>query len=396
MSADFSSSKNTQEAPVVGSQMHPPAAAPRTPEEVREAVLAHPRVVVGAGGTKPAASGDPTGSAALLDLSGLSGVLAYDPGEFTFTALAGTPVSEVVEMLAAKGQYLPFDPPLAEGGATLGGTVAAGVSGSGRFRYGGVRDFLIGIRFVDGRGILVRGGGNVVKNAAGFDYPKLMVGSLGRLGVLTEVTFKVFPAPKELATVEASYRSVEGAVDALVKLSRSRFTMEALDLVPTSGGASLLVRLGGLPTALGDRVARITSFLFEETGAEQISPAFPEDGVEYWRETASMSWVPEGHLLVKVPVTPQRIREADPVWASQGAICRYVAGGQNAWLAWPGSREELSSSLERFGLSGVILRGDPGPSPWIGALQGEGFLRRIAAALDPENRFGALDLWQAR
>jgi glycolate oxidase FAD binding subunit len=256
-----------------------------------------------------------------------------------------------------------------------------------------VRDFLIGVRFVDGRGILVRGGGNVVKNAAGFDYPKLMVGGLGRLGVITEVTFKVFPAPKELATVEASYRNVEGAVNALVKLSRSRFTMEALDLVPTSGGASLLIRLGGLPTALGDRVARITSYLFEEGGAEQISPAFPEEGVEYWRETASMSWVPDDHLLAKVPVTPRKIREADPVWASQGAIRRYVAGGQNAWLAWPASRKGLDASLQTFGLPGVILRGNSGRSPWVGALQGEGFLKRIAAALDPDNRFGALDLW---
>jgi glycolate oxidase FAD binding subunit len=234
-----------------------------------------------------------------------------------------------------------------------------------------------------------------VKNAAGFDYPKLMVGSLGRLGVLTEVTFKVFPAPKAMATVEASYPSVGSALDALVKLTRSRFTMEALDLVPTfEGGGTLLIRLGGLATALGNRVARITSFLFEEGGAEQISPAFPEEGVVYWSETASLSWAAEDQLLARISVTPKRIREADPHFASEGAIRRYGGGGQAAWVAWPGSRDGLESTLRRSGLAGVVLRGAPGRSPWVGTLQGEGFLKRISVALDPDNRFGALDLWQ--
>ena len=130
----------------------------------------------------------------MLDLSRLSGVLEYEPGEFTFTALAGTPLASVDSLLAEHGQYLPFDPPLAERGATLGGTVAAGLSGPGRYRYGGVRDFILGVRFVDGAGALVRGGGKVVKNAAGFDLPKLMVGSLGQLGVLVELTLQSLPA----------------------------------------------------------------------------------------------------------------------------------------------------------------------------------------------------------
>ena len=113
--------------------------------------------------------------------------------EFTFTALAGTPVREIAAALAERGQYLPFDPMLREAGATLGGTVAAGLSGPGRFRYGGLRDFILGVRFVDGEGRLLRLGGKVVKNAAGFDLPKFFVGSLGRFGVLAEMTFKVFP-----------------------------------------------------------------------------------------------------------------------------------------------------------------------------------------------------------
>ncbi|MBI4768870.1 MAG: FAD-binding protein, partial [Chloroflexi bacterium] len=154
---------------------------PTTIAEVRDAVRSLPRLLPRGGGSKPALSIPPEGVAA-LDLSGLTGLLEYDPAEFTFTALAGTPLSEVLAALSANGQYLPFDPPFAARGATLGGAVAAGLSGPGRYRYGGVRDFILGVRLVDGNGDLVRGGGKVVKNAAGFDIPKLMVGSLGQLG----------------------------------------------------------------------------------------------------------------------------------------------------------------------------------------------------------------------
>src|SRR6185503_15751320 len=128
------------------------------------------------GGTKDALS-SAGGETTRLDLGGCAGIVEYAPSEFTVTALAGTPIAEMVAALGERGQYLPFDPILVEAGATLGGTIAAGVSGSGRARYGGIRDFILGVRFLDGGGTLVRGGGKVVKNAAGFDLPKLMVGS---------------------------------------------------------------------------------------------------------------------------------------------------------------------------------------------------------------------------
>ena len=92
----------------------------------------------------------------MLDLSGLAGIVAYTPEECTFTALAGTRIAEIERALAAHGQYLPFDPPLAAAGATLGGTVAAGLNGSCRYRFGGIRDFLIGARIVDGEGRILQ------------------------------------------------------------------------------------------------------------------------------------------------------------------------------------------------------------------------------------------------
>ena len=119
-------------------------------EAVQEAVRAGPRVLPVGGGTKPALSTPPADDVIALDLSSLRGLVEYDPAELTLTALAGTPVADLDEALAVHGQHLPFDPPLSAAGATLGGVVAAGTSGPGAFRHGGVRDFVIGVRFVDG------------------------------------------------------------------------------------------------------------------------------------------------------------------------------------------------------------------------------------------------------
>jgi glycolate oxidase FAD binding subunit len=368
--------------------------AAQSVEEVQEAVRAHRRVLVRGGGSKPALSSPGGDETALVEMSALSGVQVYDPGEFTFTALAGTPVREVDAMLAEKGQYLPFDPPFAGQGATLGGAVAAGTSGSRRYRYGGVRDFLIGIRFVDGRGEVVRGGGNVVKNAAGFDFPKLMVGSLGRLGLLTELTFKVFPAPQATASLHATYTTLDLATDALVRLTRSKFDLEALDLAPGEDGVDLWVRLGGISTTLDDRLQRLTQLLQAEQPPQRIESLRQEETIRHWEEMGRVSWRPAGSALVKVPVTPKRIRELDGEWASQGVARRYSSGGNTAWLGWPAQPDAIHVSLRRHGLAGLLLDG-PAGRPWLGEMKGRVFMQRIAATLDPEDKFGALSIWPA-
>jgi glycolate oxidase FAD binding subunit len=125
--------------------------APESITETQAAICAHEQLVVRGGGTKPALSTAGDG-AVVLATHRLAGIVEYAPGEFVFTARTGTWLQEIAAVLSKHGQYLPFDPPLAAAGATLGGTIAAGLSGSGRQRYGGVRDFLIGVRFVDGTG----------------------------------------------------------------------------------------------------------------------------------------------------------------------------------------------------------------------------------------------------
>ena len=127
------------------------------------------------------------------------------------------------------------------------GTVASGISGPGRFRYGGLRDFLIGVQFVDGAGRLVRSGGKVVKDAAGFDLPKFLVGSLGGFGILTEVCFKVFPAPAATLTLEVSCEEPSIAVDRLVAASMARWELDALEFDPAA--QVLTIRLGAPESA---------------------------------------------------------------------------------------------------------------------------------------------------
>jgi glycolate oxidase FAD binding subunit len=331
------------------------------------------------GRSKPALSGV-TSAATLLDLRGLTGILEYEPGEYTITARAGTPVAEVQAALADNGQYLPFDPPLVDTGATLGGTVAAGLSGSGRYRYGGVRDFLIGVRFIDGQGREVRGGGKVVKNAAGFDLPKLMVGSLGRLGVLVELSFKVFPRPQSYASLRVEYPTLPAALAGMQQAASARLDLEALDIDAAADAYTLWVRLGGWEAVLPQRIAQVRTIL--GAGDEVSGPVEAES----WAAKCEFAWAPTDWSLVKVATTPGKLVELDGRLAATAAIRCYAVGGNLAWIASPAAVHELDRLLTSLDLPGLVLRGVT-PQPCIGAQNGQGFARRIKQALDPQNRF---------
>lgn len=347
---------------------------PSDVDSLREAVRQQPRVWPKGAGTKTAL-GPPEG-AVVVEVSQLRGVLDYDPAEFTFTALAGTPVRDVEQLLARHGQYLPFDPPLSAAGATLGGTLASGLSGPGRYRYGGVRDFVLGVRFVDGQGELVRAGGKVVKNAAGFDLAKLMTGSLGRLGVLVEVSFKVFPAPRARASLRVDRADFEAAWGLLRALYTSSFDLEAVDLVPPG---TVWVRVAGRPESLSTRLRRLRAFL---QGGEVV-----EDDSRIWEEVREFRWVPSGWTLVKVPVTPRRVLDLERELVPTASLRRYSVGGNVAWVAWSEEPAALSGLLARLGLRALRVLGPPGP-PFLGRADSDGFSSRVKQALDPAGRFG--------
>lgn len=358
----------------------PRSVRPTTLEEVQEAVRTCRRILPRGGGTKPALSTPHEDEVTVLDLSQLRGVLEYTPAEYTFTALAGTPIAEVESLLAQHGQYLPFDPPLSQAGATLGGTLAAGLSGPGRYRYGGVRDFILDVRFVDGLGQVVHGGGRVVKNAAGFDLPKLLAGSLGRLGVLVELTFKVFPRPRAYATLRRTYPDLTGALEASLRLSALPLDIEALDMEPAKTGFNLWVRIGGLAEQLPVRLERLRKLL---GGGDTLEG---EAEAAAWQAVRQMTWAPADWSLVKVATTPLRVPALEEQAAAADMRRRYSVAGNAAWLAMPGRLAGLDNALIELQLSGLVLRG-PTNLPYLGIRMGLPFAQRVKQALDPMERF---------
>ena len=348
-------------------------------DDIQAALQTMDVVGIQGGGSKPALA---AATADTLDLRPLAGILEYEPGEFTFTARAGTTLATVRDALAEHGQYLPFDPPWVDAGATLGGTVAAGLSGAGRQRYGGVRDFLIGVRFVDGLGQLVRGGGKVVKNAAGFDLPKLMVGSLGQFGILTEVSFKVFPQPVAYQTLGIETGDLAAGLDQLRALTAAPLDFDALDLVLHAVGCTVLARLGGLPAALPARMDHAAKLLVGDAAAHRWEGA---DEARLWQEAREFTWVTDDAALVKVPLSPTVLPTLDGRLDAMQIPRRYAAGGHLAWLAPTGPVAPLAALLQELRLSGLVLRGNSG-DPLIGHATGGAFFQAIKATLDPARK----------
>ncbi|MEM7032662.1 MAG: FAD-binding protein [Chloroflexota bacterium] len=355
---------------------------PTSVEELQHIVKSEQNLVPRGSGSKPTLSMPQDGQLS-LDLSALTGIIEYDPDEYTFTAYAGTPLSDIENALAEYGQYLPFDPMLVKRGATLGGTVAANLSGSGRYRYGGVRDFILGVRFVDGRGQLVSGGGKVVKNSAGFDIPKFMVGSLGRYGIFTTFSFKVFPQPKTYVTLKAIYVDLDQALQAIFCLAPTPFEMDALDLEPaTPDQWSLLIRLGGLPDALPNRLDRLQDFLQSQTDVQTVDTLVDQADTDLWDSINAASWVEEGENLIKIPLAPKQIPALEQQTVS--AKCRYSTGGGIAWVATK-SDVKLDQTLTDLGLVGLQLFGIG--EPYLGQRKGLALMQRVKNALDPEETF---------
>src|SRR5450631_489196 len=137
----------------------------------------------------------------LLDMRGYCGVADYEPSELVITARCGTPLSEVEGLLARHQQFLAFEPPAFGGDPTIGGIIAAGLSGPRRFQVGAARDFVLGAVLLSAQGELLHFGGKVIKNVAGFDVSRLLCGSLGILGAICEVSLKVLPLPREELTL---------------------------------------------------------------------------------------------------------------------------------------------------------------------------------------------------
>ncbi|MDT8857135.1 FAD-binding protein [Paracoccaceae bacterium Fryx2] len=325
---------------------------PVTEAELAEAVrgAAGPLRILG-GGTRGV--GRP-GPGAVLETGGLAGISLYEPGALTLVAQAGTPLAEVEAMLAAEGQRLPFEVPDmrgllgTQGVSTLGGVVAANASGPRRLQAGACRDSLIGVRLVTGEGVVIRNGGRVMKNVTGYDLVKLMAGSWGTLGVLTEVSFKLLPVPEAAATLVLHGLPDARAVAAMAAAMGSPFEVSGAAHWP---GQGTFLRIEGFAASVAYRAGRLAALLAGFGAVER------EDGAARWagiRDVAPFHGR-EGDVW-RLSVKPS---EAAGIAARLGAeaVLYDWAGGLIWALMAPGI--DLRARLGPFGGHATLLRAGP-------------------------------------
>jgi glycolate oxidase FAD binding subunit len=302
----------------------------------------------------------------LLETSALRGIVDYEPSELVLTARAGTPLAEIEAALAQGGQILAFEPPRFGDHGTLGGAVAAGLSGPRRAYAGALRDFVLGLRLVDAAGLEHRFGGQVIKNVAGFDVSRLVAGSLGTLGLISEVSLKTLPLP----AVETTLRFELDQATALLRLNQ--WAGQPLPLSASCFHDGLLhLRLSGAEAAV--RKAR------ERLGGEPADEPGFWDGIRDQHASffsgAATLW------RVSLPPTAAPLDSALPQLIEWGGALRWLAGDADAALlrrlaAQLGGHATLFRAADKS--AGAF---QPLP-PALLALH-----RRVKAALDPAGLF---------
>jgi glycolate dehydrogenase FAD-binding subunit len=243
--------------------------------------------------TKQRMGGIPEGIDLVISLRCMNRVTDYQPADLTVTVEAGTNIEMLAGVLREKGQMLPLDVPFTRAGATVGGAMATNSSGSRRLGYGSVRDMAIGVHFVTSDGTAAKGGGKVVKNVAGYDLMKLLIGSYGTLGIITEATLKVFPVPPASVTLVLGFTSAVHALEARNRILNSPFPPQALDLMDSAAGAltgvdalsesrfSLVFRAAG-PEPMVERVRRELPLLIRQDGGKTAACLTGEPEEQLW------------------------------------------------------------------------------------------------------------------
>ena len=360
---------------------------PKTESELSDIIAgANAPFRVQGGGTRPVGR---TGEAAVLSTSALSGIELYEPGALTLVVRAGTPLEEVRRTVNAQGQRLAFEPMDhrgllgTSGTPTIGGAIAANASGPRRIQTGAARDHLLGVRFVDGMGRVIKNGGRVMKNVTGYDLVKLMAGSWGTLGVLTELSLKVLPKSSVTGVLLLEGLGDAQAVAALSLALGSPFevtgaahTQQGLDGAPVT-----MIRIEGTEASVAYRAERLQDRLSGfgaftlETDAKRTAA-----GWEWVRDVAPF------HKLAgdvwRVSVKPSDAPAL--VAAIPGARALYDWGGGLVWLLLPEGTpaDAVRAPLASIGGHATLIRGrlmgpafHPLPAP-IEALQA-GLRRRF-------------------
>ncbi|GEP12324.1 glycolate oxidase subunit GlcE [Methylobacterium gnaphalii] len=321
------------------------------------------------GGTK-SWIGRPVSAQTVLSSSGMSGITLYEPSELVVRALSGTPVEDIRALLARHGQELPFEPPSYEGlyggrgGSTIGALAAMNLSGPRRISAGAARDCLLGIRFVNGRGEIVKTGGRVMKNVTGLDLVKLMAGSWGTLGFITEVAFKVLPRQRATATLRLVGLSDRGGVNVLTSAMGSPYDVSGAAHVPFSsrGNSETLIRIEGSAASVEARAERLRKVVAE---FGSISVVDTEASLSIWtsvRELGPLQLRPDD-VVWRLSVPPDRavdVIETANVNNRTGARWFYDWSGGLLWLALPIQADvdsgPIRSAVGTFGGHATLFR----------------------------------------
>jgi len=336
-------------------------------ERVRAAAATRTPLQIKGGGTKAFYGEAPAGTP--LDVTGLRGVVAYAPTELVVTARCGTPLAEVEAVLAAERQMLAFEPPHFGAAATVGGTVAAGLAGPRRANAGGVRDFLLGATLLDGRGELLRFGGPVMKNVAGYDVARALAGSLGILGVIADVTLKVAPLPRAQTTLR-----FDGDQTATI----ARLNRWAGQPLPISASAwsdgALHLRLSGAEPALEAAARTLGGDAIDARAAEALWNGLREQTAPFFAGPAPL-W------RLSVPSAAPALELAGPQLIEWG--------GAQRWLRSDAPAATIRARAAALGGHATLFRGGDRTAGVFAPLAKPiaAIHKRLKDAFDPQRLF---------
>lgn len=327
--------------------------------------------------------GRPVNASTTLCLSRMSGITLYEPAEMVIGAKAGTPVRDVEMALAEKGQMLSFEPPDyrvlfgSQGEPTMGTLAAGNLSGSRRLWGGACRDSLIGVRFVNGLGEIIKSGGRVMKNVTGLDLVKLQSGAWGTLGVLTEVIFKVVPKPEITQTLVLTGLNDDVAITAMSAAVTSPFEMTGAAHIPARNGqpARTILRLEGFGFSVEYR-AKALADLLRVHGHLQAMP--DDEATTLWRALSDGALLaePRDRAVWRLSVKPGEAAKAVATIRSSRAV--EVAYDWAGGLIWLATAEEGDAG------AGVIRATARAARGYATLLRGSEALRASVAVFEPE------------
>lgn len=361
--------------------------SPATEDELADLVrAARGPLSVRGGGTRGGG-----GRGEVLTTAGIAGIVLHEPGALTLVARAGTALSAVEDVLAAQGQRLAFEAPDlrgllgTEGESTIGGVIATNASGPRRVQAGAARDFLLGVRFVDGTGAVVKNGGRVMKNVTGYDLVKLMAGSRGELGVITEVALKVLPVPAATATLSVATGEAT-ALAALTAALSSPFDVTGAACLP---GRGALVRIEGFAASVDYRAGRLRDLLSRHGSVEVETD--PARNAALWKAVRDVEpFHGKRGDIWRISVRPSHGIEAARRLGAVGLLFDW--GGGLVWALMP---EGTDARARLDGLPGhaTLVRAAPETTARIGARPPESpaveaLIQGLRTRFDPRGLFG--------